>query len=661
MSAGAVTVAFDGWFSLLLALAFVVVMAWASARVLGVRPGRWRGLLASVLGWLVGLSGAAAVTHRHSATAYYSLAVLFGLLATMVITIVLEAMVRPRTADRRRSRRGWLHPLRALRRAVAPVGRFLEVMRHARRHGLARPKFASADAVATADFGRRLRLTLEDAGGMFVKFGQIASTRSDLLAEPVIDELAELRSSVRPVPAELLEPLLVEELGCPVAEVFASFDWEPLAAASIGQTHRAVLFTGERVVVKIQRPGMEDLLRRDATVLRLAAAMAERRMPGARQLGLRELADELILNMSRELDYLREAAMSKRLSAGADARSAGAPDGPRPIGIPVVYEDLSTSTVLVMEEVQGRSVDDALAVQTCGVPRQTLARGLLASFIGQILQTGAYHADPHPGNVFVDTLGRLWLLDFGAVGLLDALSRQALQEIALGMTLGEPLLVARAVRRLGGSTAVELSVLEADISTMLVEADSGGQFDPRLMEEVLNLMARYGLRVPRAMSTLSRALLTLEGTLSIICPGFDTAAEATALVRAQSPAETEMGSDVLQHELLRAMPVLRGLPDHVDELATQLRAGRMSVRIERFAGDDEAKLDHWIDRVLITVVGASGIVAAAMLLIASGLAHSRDVDLALRSVGFIGLVLSLVLLMRTVAQVLGRRGGSPGR
>ena len=256
----AITVTLDGWFSVLLAVVFVIVMAWVSGRALGVQPGWWRGLVASVLGWAVGLSGSYAVTHRQSALVYYSLAVLFGLLATMVVTIAFEVMSRPRPVGHGAGAPGIHPPPAGGAPAVAPVGRFWEVTCYARRHGPARPKYASADAVATADFGRRLRLTLQDAGGMFVKFGQIASTRSDLLAEPVIDELSQLRSSVRPVPADLLRPILTRELGCPVDEVFASFDWEPLAAASIGQTHRAVLFTGEKVVVKIQRPGMEELL-----------------------------------------------------------------------------------------------------------------------------------------------------------------------------------------------------------------------------------------------------------------------------------------------------------------------------------------------------------------------------------------------------------------
>jgi ubiquinone biosynthesis protein len=649
-----VTIRIDSWWSLLSTIVFVVVMAAVSRRVLGVRPGKLSGIICSILGWSVGIAGAdAAVRNGDKATAY-SLAVLFGLLATMAFTIIAEIVASPRARDSNKSRRrAILHPLARVREALSPIGRFWEVSRHARRRGLARPRFASIDGIASEEFGDRLRQTLEDSGGMFVKFGQIASTRGDLLAPPVIAALSELRSSVRPIPADEVRPLIEDELDQRVEEVFASFEWEPLAAASIGQTHRAILFSGERVVVKVQRPGMSELLRRDATVLRLMASLAERRVPSARRLGLRDLAEELIISMSRELDYQRESAMSKRLDTQSGNDMA--------VSIPRMYDSLSTSRLLVMEEIMGRSVDDALALETCGVPRDVLAKGLLGAFISQMLQGGAYHADPHPGNVFVDGVGQLWLLDFGAVGLLDTNARQSLKEIALGMSIGEPMLMARAVRRLAGSDSVDLRLLEADLSSLMVEIDAGERFDPKAIPAILSLMARHGLRVPRSMTTLSRALLTLDGTLKIIDPLFEMSTEATALVGDLDAGATSMTDDLVKHELLRALPVLRGLPDHVDELATQLRAGRMRVQMERFAGEDRQVVDGWLNKILIVAIGGFGTLSSAILLAAAGTAHSVAVSDALRGVGFVGLAFGLILLMRSLAQILQNQRRPPRR
>ncbi len=646
-----VRITFKNFFSFVLAVLFVIVLGLVSGRLVGITVGRWRSMATALVGTVIGAVGAEAVVRGSGPTTVtYALTALFGVLATMVLMIIPEAVGRSRAADRRRrSKRLWLHPLRWFRRTMAPFGRSWEVLSVARRNGLARPQFLSASGMASAEFGRRVRLTLEEVGGMFVKFGQIASTRSDLLADPVVDELSRLRSSVRPIPAEQVRPLVEQELGRPVEEVFASFEFEPLAAASIGQAHRATLASGESVVVKIQRPGLDDLLRRDATVLRLAARMAERRIAGAADFGVRELAEELIVSMDHELDYLREATMCDRL------RLAVSHEDPTDdvIRVPTVFHELCTDRLLVMEEAAGRPIDAPGAIAASGTPPHLLAAALLSSFLTQVLHGSVFHADPHPGNLMVDRWGRLWLLDFGAVGLLDPVTRRALQDIAVGMTANEPLVVARAVRHLAGADATaDLSSLESDISTLMVE--SSGGFDPAVIPEVLTVMSRHGLRVPASMTSLSKALLTLDGTLRLIDPGFELATEATAAANALSTQDPDMTGDLLNQELRRSLPVLRTLPEHVDELATQLRAGRLSVRTERFAGRDEQVVGGWIDRILVAVFGSMGLLASGVILVAAELAPTHDVRLSLQAIGFIGLVFSSVLFMRAVAQTLRR-------
>jgi ubiquinone biosynthesis protein len=251
------------------------------------------------------------------------------------------------------------------------------------------------------------------------------------------------------------------------------------------------------------------------------------------------------------------------------------------------------------------------------------------------------------------------MLDFGAVGLLDTNARKSLQEIALGMSISEPMLVARAVRRLAGSDDVDLRLLEADLSALLEEA--GGRFDPKIIPAILALMSRHNLRVPRSMSTLSRALLTLDGTLTIIAPLFDMATQATALVDDLDSSQAAIGEDAVKNELLRALPVLRGLPDHVDELATQLRAGRLRMQVERYGGEDRRVVDGWLDRILMVAIGGVGTLASAILLVAASSASSAALSDSLRGLGFIGLVFGLVLIMRSLAQILQRQRRPPRR
>jgi ubiquinone biosynthesis protein len=172
---------------------------------------------------------------------------------------------------------------------------------------------------------------------------------------------------------------------------------------------------------------------------------------------------------------------------------------------------------------------------------------------------------------------------------------------------------------------------------------------------VVSVMTRHGMRVPASMTSLSRALLTLDGTLKVIDPSFELAVEATAAADALRGPDQDMAGDLFQQELRRALPALRTLPNHLDELATQLRSGRLSVRLEHFADRDEQVVSGWIDRMILGMFGGMGLVASALLLVAAELAHTRDIRLALQAIGFIGVVFSSVLFMRSVARVLRRQ------
>jgi ubiquinone biosynthesis protein len=291
-------------------------------------------------------------------------------------------------------------------------------------------------------------------------------------------------------------------------------------------------------------------------------------------------------------------------------------------------------------------------VAASGAPAHLLATALLDCFLEQVLRGSVFHADPHPGNLMVDEWGRLWLLDFGAVGLIDPSTRRALEDMAVGMTADDPMVVARAVRYLAGDSTADLRTLESDVGRLMVE--SSGGFDPALIHQVLSVMVRHGLRVPPSMTSLSRALLTLDGTLRVIDPSFVLATEAGAAAEALAVPEGDLDGDLVQQELRRALPALRTLPEHADEIATQLRAGRLTMRVERFAGRDEAVVGRWIDRVLIGAFGGIGLLASAVILVAAELAGTRDIRLSLQAIGFIGLVFSSVLFMRAVAQVLRR-------
>jgi ubiquinone biosynthesis protein len=239
---------------------------------------------------------------------------------------------------------------------------------------------------------------------------------------------------------------------------------------------------------------------------------------------------------------------------------------------------------------------------------------------------------------------------------------ESMQEMAIGFQLNDPVVLARATIHLaGGDEGGDSRALEADISLVLTEGLGSGSFDPQAMSLMLDVMQRHGLEVPGAMTVLSRALLTLEGTLRTIDPSFNIAHEATALLPQLADQQSDMVQQQLQKELVRALPSLRTLPSNVEAIATQLRRGRLTMRVERFAGADRAVVDEWVDRIVFAAMGLLGMIASGVLLVAAALVRTDDdFATALQVIGFFGVVVTAVIQMRVVAQIL-RRGDAEGR
>jgi ubiquinone biosynthesis protein len=638
---------------------FVVIVGKLTGRLLGIRLGHWRGAFVGLVGWFVGLlaaaytigepqSGGGRVINASSFghwLAGAAVILIFGVLAGMPVAIGVDLVTRSGRVMPRRRRRRLLHPVRAVRASLTPYGRLSELISNARRANLLHFRYASQSALDSADFARRLRGVLEDSGGMLVKLGQIASTRTDVLPDALTAELSSLRADVRPVPEPEIRGVIESELDEPVEKAFGSFDFNPLAAASIGQTHRAVLLDGTHVVVKVQRPGIDEVVARDADVLRLASSRLERHVEVAREVGLSGFSEELIAGLEEELDYLHEASVGTQLRENRE--------GDVGISVPKVFSTLSTNRVLVMEEVVGRSVAAPGAVDESAVPRSELAGRVLSSFLGQVLDDGLFHADPHPGNLLIDDGGTIWMLDFGSVGRLDPRALDGLRGIALGVATRDVNLLARAARDLSGNQNVDLRVLEADLSAELTGLGAGG-LDPRLILSVLTVMQRHRMRPPTSVTLLARSMFTLEGTLKSIHPGFSFVAQSQRIIMAEHRDALGTPEEILQREVLRSLPALRTLPDHAETLANQLRSGRLTVRTEHFSGADHDAVDFWVDRLVIALIAGFSIVASAILLLAAGFTTNHDVRAALWILGFGALALSATLAMRSAARALRR-------
>lgn len=642
------------WDTLWLVLVIVVLLVfvgWLSGRILGVRRGFGRAVLAGIVGFLAGLIIIAAQYSEADIDDLNDLWALgvgfFGyvLVITLLASVVIDAIFRPR-----HRRRGWSlpHPIRWMKIRLAGLRRLRQIAHAARVNGLIGRGIPSTQSLATPEGARALRKTLEDAGGILVKFGQIASTREDLLPSVLTEELARLRTSVPGLPVDEVHRVIETELGAPISEIFSSFDDHALAAASIGVTHRAVMFDGRTVIVKVQRPGIEENVERDGSVLIWAAEQFQRRSDSAQRLGLAALARELVAGITEELDFTRELANNAAMRANRGDSTD--------VEMPEIFSDYTTTRVLVMEAVDGVPVSDRAAVDATGVERSVLASRLIDSFLSQVLTHGVYHADPHPGNVLIDEQGRLWLIDYGAVGHLDPITLEGLQQLAIGFTMRDPSILARGVRRLAGHNAddIDISSLEFDLGAILTDVQSGG-FDPSALSEVLKVLNRHGVRAPEALTVLARAALTIDGTLRIIDSSFRMG-PATQERMGGLVMSTQMNPrDQVMSELVRALPVLRSMPQLGEDLALQARSGRLTMRVDRWYGEDGHRLDRWISQILFTTIGVVGLLGSAFILIAAGLAPNESVSTYLRVIGFVGMVAATAMQLRVIARILSRR------
>ena len=452
-------------------------------------------------------------------------------------------------------------------------------------------------------------------GPTFVKLGQLAATRSDLLPARLIAALETLQDRVPPFPGEAVDTILREAWGRPPDEVMTR-ESDPIGAASIGQVYAGCLRDGRRVVVKVRRPGIIDETEADFDILTAMADLLERNTPWGRQYALRELADELIRTMRDEMDFTSEG----RHTDSARQNAAHA-DG---IVVPEVIWDLTRTDVLVMTRVRGFKITGPAEVRRRGLDPDAIAARLVETMYRQIFLDGFFHADPHPGNVHVDREGRLVFLDWGMVGRLDRTTREYSVDLLLGMMTNRPEVVVDALLRLGaGGPEVDRRHL-----TREVERLRRRYYDTRLeqfqlgeaLTDLFRVANRHHLRMPPEFGLLARAAMTLDSLVRRLNPNASLVQYGRPLVgelvwSRLNPAR--LGEDALT--LMAAWArVARELPYGVEQLIARIESGRVHVVLEH------KNLDHMLvhSEKLINRLGMSFLLSA--LIVGSALVVHRD-------------------------------------
>lgn len=617
------------------------------SRLLGVRRGWVRQLLAGSIGWVVAVTVAAGLHDWDwAADRLLAYTAVLAIPATMTLMVLFDLVARPGTLAQG-DRAGLVaasRPIHDVRARLAPINRYRELVVILREHQLLGRLNGKPDPdEVTKPPEVRLREALEAAGGVYVKIGQIAATRVDLLSPALCEELGKLQSRSTPVSADEVRQVLESEYRRPVEAVFERFDWEPLAAASIGQTHTAALVGGQEVVVKVQRPGIEVTIERDLAALDQLARLAERRTVAGRDLRVSQLATEFGRSLRSELNFVDEATATATMhTLLVDT----------PITVPEVHRELCTRRVMVQERLSGVPLSEL--PPDADIDRGELARLLLGVTIQQLLTIGIFHADPHPGNVMVLADGSLGLIDFGAVGRLDSIQIEAVIDMLIALTRGDSTLLRDGVERVADVGAfVSRDKLERALARLLADhLGAGGSVDVRVLADLIPVLGQFEITLPGDLVVLMRALVTLDGTLGVLSPGFSVVAAGKDL--AQKEAEERSQGDPqeqLTDALVGELPVLRRLPADVGR--TLALASRGSLQIRTVASEDEARFIRTMwNRTLLSLIGVGlGVVSVLLMGTDVGPTVGGDTQLV-ELLGAGGLALGAVLLLRVIAAIV---------
>ncbi|ATA60004.1 2-octaprenylphenol hydroxylase [Geobacillus stearothermophilus] len=464
--------------------------------------------------------------------------------------------------------------------------------------------------------GERLRLVLEELGPTFVKLGQIASTRPDLIPAPIISELEKLQDQVPPFPFADVRRIVEAEFGSSLETLFRSFEEMPLAAASLGQVHRAVLPSGQAVAVKVQRPHIAARVETDLEILQDLAVLAERRLDWAATYQLSEIVDELARSLRQELDYTVEA---RHAAAFAEQFA-----GDSLVYVPGVFWDYTTKTVLTMEYVEGIKLGEIERLKEEGYSLKALAERLTKTVLKQMFEHGFFHGDPHPGNVFVLSDGVLAFIDFGLMGRLRPNVRHHLSSLIIALMRQSTDGVLAAIYGLG------LVPDEADEEKLRDDIDDLREKYYRVplgeislgeaVGDLLTVAFRHGIRIPSDLTLLGKALLTVEGVVEMLDPQFRImdVAEPFGRKLLKDRLRPDRVAETAWRRVADYGEMLLRLPDSVKELAKIMRRGKL--QLEMTASDLEAflhKLDQISNRLSISIVLLSWSIVMAGMMIAS--------------------------------------------
>ncbi|KUG03164.1 ubiquinone biosynthesis monooxygenase ubib [hydrocarbon metagenome] len=487
---------------------------------------------------------------------------------------------------------------------------------------------------------RRLRAAFEELGPTFIKMGQLLSTRADWLNPEFIKELENLQDNVPSFAFAEVSKILGEE-GIDIHEQFSYFNPQPIAAASIGQVHEAILISGEKVVVKVKRPGIDEMVKTDLEILREISVWLERRIEWIRFYKLSEVIDELGQALVNELDFEKEARNIEIFH-----RNFGAIET---VIIPAVFWAYSSKRVVTMEYVEGIKISDFASLKQNHYDTRRIASNIVKALFFQIYVHGFFHADPHPGNMAVSSGEKIIFYDFGQVGVIDEYDRDKYMILVIGMMNHDVTGVTRVLLEIADNTNhVSVEELRRDVANLsrkyygmpLSQINIG-----EALAELIDLSAHYRVRLPAELSLLVKMLMTIESTISLLDPTISLVDIAEPYGK-RALKERYSGKRI-KHEIGEILMdygnVARTMPRDISNIFKKVMDGQLTIRMEHHRLETLGnKLDLISNRLSLAIILASLIIGTSLFVNMSGSSIVARIPIA--ELGFIlAVILGLFL------------------
>jgi len=478
-----------------------------------------------------------------------------------------------------------------------------------------------------------LATDLERLGPAFIKLGQLLSTRADLLPSPYLDALGRLQDRIEPFSFAEVERVIHEDLGVRISKAFAAFDAEPMAAASLGQVHRAALRDGRRVAVKVQRPNIRDGLAADLATMEDIAGFLDQHTTAGQQFEFVQMVAEFRRTLAQELDYQREAHNLVRIAANLSSF--------RRIVVPAPVEDYTSARVLTMEFIQGQKVTTITPLMRQDFDAIGLARELFRAYLHQIIVDGFFHADPHPGNVLLTEDRRIALIDLGMVSRLSPSRQDQLLKLLLAVSETNGDRAAALAMQIGDARPdVDQAALRRDVQGLVsgyAEMSLNQLQVGRVVMEISRAAGRHGIRLPPELTLLGKTLLNLDEVGRTLAPDFDV----NAALKEEGPALMQRR---MQHGVsaanvfsaaLETKEFLEQLPGRVNKFLDAATNNQLKVNIEVI---DEGSIINGLQKVANRIT--LGLLLAALIV---GAAMLMRVDTAFRLFGYPGFAMLFFL------------------